>query len=183
MDKLKYTIKYVSNDTEDKYYSHDKLPLSFTLTEDRTLKMLSILDTYFDVEKKNVTDEFISKLEEIAYNVVDSFNTVLEDVVDKFEKLELKEEKRYNNVVNSDITFGKDYYTIKVSIEKDYVNLYVYDLLGDDSEKYILNLSGLKNPNTNQVYMCAVSLLMDLYNFTNTLSTNLYYDVNKLFSK
>ena len=98
MDKLKYTIKYVSNDTEDKFYNHDKLPLSFTLTEDRTLKMLSILDTYFDVEKKNVTDEFISKLEEIAYSVVDSFNTVLEDVVDKFEKLELKEEKRYNNI-------------------------------------------------------------------------------------
>jgi hypothetical protein len=183
MDKLNYTIRYTSYDNEDKLYVHDKLPLSFVLTENRTLKNLNILDVQFDIVREDITDEAIAELEEITCEAIENYSIVLEEVVNKFQALELKEEKVISNVTNSEIEFTKDYYSIKVSIEKGYVTLYVYDNLNDDSNKYVLNLWGLKKPNTQEVFNNAVSLLFDFYNFTNTLSINLWYDVNKLFSK
>jgi len=76
MDKLNYTIRYTSYDNEDKLYVHDKLPLSFVLTENRTLKNLNILDVQFDIVREDITDEAIAELEEITCEAIENYSIV-----------------------------------------------------------------------------------------------------------
>ena len=180
MDKLKYTIKYVSNDMEDKSYYHDKLPLSFVITEDKTLKFLRIADVGFKPDKENVTDEFISKLEDVARNKVSITDDLIDELLNDFREFKPTQTDKHVLAFNTEFTLEKDSIMVKLQLEKDYITLEVNNYLNDDYQKEILNFTGIKNSNIMDIYDNVVNKIIKFHSDLIQLDNSVFDTVSEL---
>lgn len=180
MDKLKYTIKYVSNDMEDKSYYHDKLPLSFVITEDKTLKHLRIDDVEFKPDKENVTDEFIGKLEDVARNKVSITDDLIDGLLNDFREFKPTQTDKHVLAFNTEFTLEKDSIMIKLQLEKDYITLEVNNYLNDDYQKELLNFTGIKNSNIMSIYNNVVNKIIKFHGDLIQLDNSVFDKVSEL---
>lgn len=180
MDKLIYTIKYVSNDMEDKLYYHDRLPLSFVITEDKTLKHLRIDCVGFKPDKENVTDEFIGKLEDVARNKVSITDDLVDGLLNDFREFKPTQTDKHVLAFNTEFTLEKDSIMVKLQLEKDYITLEVNNYLNDDYQKELLNFTGIKNSNIMSIYNNVVNKIIKFHSDLIQLDNNVFDTVSEL---
>lgn len=180
MDKMKYEMRYVSENSNSIHYYHDRLPLSFVITEDETLKHLRIADVEFKQEKENVTDEFIGKLEDVARNKVSIIDELIDGLLNNFREFKPTQTDKHVLAFNTEFTLEKDSIMVKLQLEKDYITLEVNNYLNDDYQKEILNFTGIKNSNIMSIYDSVVSKLIKFHSDLIQLDNNVFDTVSEL---
>ena len=173
-------MRYIYENTNDIYYRHDKLPLSFVITEDKTLKHLRIDDVEFKQEKEDVTDEFIGRLEDITRNKVSIIDDLIDSLLNNFREFKPTQTDRHVLAFNTEFTLEKDSIMVKLQLEKDYITLEVNNYLNDDYKKEILNFTGIKNSNIMDIYDNVVSKLIKFHNDLIQLDNSVFDTVSEL---
>ena len=183
MDKLIYTIKYVSNDMEDKLYYHDRLPISFIITEDKTLKCLRIDDIEFKKHRENVTDEFIGRLEDITRDKVSTIDDLIDSLLSDFREFKPSQTDKHVLAFNTEFTLEKDSIIVKLQLEKDYITLEVNNYLNNDYQKEILNFTGIRNSNIMNIYNSVVNKVIKFHSDLIQLDNNVFNTVTEFMSQ
>lgn len=177
---MKYEMRYTYENTNDIYYRHDKLPISFVTTEDKTLKYLRIADVEFKQEKENVTDEFIGKLEDVARNKVSITDDLIDSLLSDFREFKPAQTDKHVLAFNTEFTLEKDSIMIKLRLEKDYITLEVNNYLNDDYQKEILNFTGIKNSNIMSIYDNVVNKVVKFHSDLIQLDNSVFDTVSEL---
>ena len=180
MDKMKYEMRYVSENSNSIHYYHDRLPLSFVITEDETLKHLRIADVEFKQEKENVTDEFIGKLEDVARNKVSITDDLVDRLLNDFREFKPTQTDKHVLAFNTELTLEKDSIMVKLQLEKDYITLEVNNYLNDDYQKEILNFTGVKNSNIMSIYDSVVNKVIRFHSDLIQLDNSVFDTVSEL---
>lgn len=169
MDKMKYEMRYSSENSNSIHYYHDRLPLSFVITEDKTLKHLRIADVEFKQEKENITDEFIGKLEDVTRNKVSITDDLIDNLLSDFREFKPTQTDRHVLAFNTEFT-----------LEKDYITLEVNNYLNDDYQKEILNFTGIRNSNIMSIYNNVVNKIIKFHSDLIQLDNNVFDTVSEL---
>ena len=180
MDRMKYEMRYVSEDSNSIHYYHDKLPLSFVITEDRTLKYLRIDDIEFKKHRENVTDEFIGRLEDITRDKVSTIDDLIDSLLSDFREFKPSQTDKYFLAFNTKFELEKDSIMVKLQLEKDYITLEVNNYLNDDYQKEILNFTGIRNSNIMDIYNSVVNKVIKFHNDLIQLDNNVFDTVSEL---
>ena len=180
MDRMKYEMRYASENSNSIHYYHDRLPLSFVITEDKTLKHLRIDDVEFKQEKENVTDEFIGKLEDVARNKVSITDDLIDSLLNDFREFKPTQNNKHVLAFNTELTLEKDSIMVKLQLEKDYITLEVNNYLNDDYQKEILNFTGIRNSNIMDIYNSVVNKVIKFHNDLIQLDNNVFDTVSEL---
>lgn len=180
MDKMKYEMRYVSENSNNIHYYHDRLPLSFVITEDKTLKHLRIDCVGFKPDKENVTDEFIGKLEDVARNKVSITDDLIDSLLNDFREFKPTQNDKHVLAFNTEFTLEKDSIMVKLQLEKDYITLEINNYLNDDYQKEILNFTGIRNSNIMDIYNSVVNKVIKFYNDLIQLDNNVFDTVSEL---
>lgn len=180
MDRMKYEMRYVSEDSNSIHYYHDKLPLSFVITEDRTLKYLRIDDIEFKKHRENVTDEFIGRLEDITRDKVLTIDDLIDSLLNDFREFKPSQTDKHVLAFNTEFTLEKDSIMIKLQLEKDYITLEVNNYLNDDYQKELLNFTGIRNSNIMDIYNSVVNKVIKFHNDLIQLDNNVFDTVSEL---
>lgn len=180
MDRIKYEMRYVSESSNNIHYYHDRLPLSFIITEDRTLQFLNIDCVGFKPDKENVTDEFIGKLEDVARNKVSIIDELIDGLLNDFREFKPTQTDKHVLSFNTEFTLEKDSIMVKLQLEKDYITLEVNNYLNDDYQKEILNFTGIRNSNIMDIYDNVVSKLIKFHSDLIQLDNSVFGTVSEL---
>ena len=180
MDKMKYEMRYASENSNSIHYYHDKLPLSFVITEDRTLKYLRIDDIEFKKHRENVTDEFISRLEDITRDKVSTIDDLIDSLLSDFKEFKPLQTDKHFLAFNTEFTLEKDSIMIKLQLEKDYITLEVNNYLNNDYQKELLNFTGIRNSNIMDIYNSVVNKVIKFHNDLIQLDNNVFDTVSEL---
>ena len=180
MDRMKYEMRYTYENTNSVYYRHDNLPLSFVITEDKTLKFLRIADVEFKKYRENVTDEFIGRLEDITRDKVSTIDDLIDSLLSDFREFKPSQTDKHFLAFNTEFTLEKDSIMVKLKLEKDYITLEVNNYLNDDYQKEILNFTGIKNSNIMDIYNSVVNKLIKFHNDLIQLDNNVFDTVSEL---
>lgn len=180
MDKMKYEMRYASENSNSIHYYHDKLPLSFVITEDRTLKYLRIDDIEFKKHRENVTDEFIGRLEDITRDKVSTIDDLIDSLLSDFREFKPSQIDKHVLAFNTEFTLEKDSIMIKLQLEKDYITLEVNNYLNDDYQKELLNFTGIRNSNIMDIYNSVVNKVIKFHNDLIQLDNNVFDTVSEL---
>ena len=180
MDKMKYEMRYASENSNSIHYYHDRLPLSFVITEDKTLKHLRIDDVEFKQEKENVTDGFIGRLEDITRDKVSTIDDLIDSLLSDFREFKPTQTDRHVLAFNTEFTLEKDSIVVKLKLEKDYITLEVNNYLDDDYQKEILNFTGIKNSNIMSIYDNVVNKVVKFHSDLIQLDNNVFDTVSEL---
>ena len=180
MDKMKYEMRYASENSNSIHYYHDRLPLSFVITEDKTLKHLRIDDVEFKQEKENVTDGFIGRLEDITRDKVSTIDDLIDSLLSDFREFKPSQTDRHVLAFNTEFTLEKDSIMVKLQLEKDYITLEVNNYLNDDYQKEILNFTGIKNSNIMSIYNNVVNKIIKFHSDLIQLDNNVFDTVSEL---
>lgn len=180
MDKMKYEMRYSSENSNSIHYYHDRLPLSFVITEDKTLKHLRIADVEFKQEKENITDEFIGKLEDVTRNKVSITDDLIDNLLSDFREFKPTQTDRHVLAFNTEFTLEKDSIMVKLQLEKDYITLEVNNYLNDDYQKEILNFTGIRNSNIMSIYNNVVNKIIKFHSDLIQLDNNVFDTVSEL---
>lgn len=180
MDKMKYEMRYASENSNSIHYYHDKLPLSFVITEDRTLKYLRIDDIEFKKHRENVTDEFIGRLEDITRDKVSTVDDLIDSLLSDFREFNPSQTDKHFLAFNTKFELEKDSIMVKLQLEKDYITLEVNNYLNDDYQKEILNFTGIKNSNIMDIYNSVVNKVIKFHNDLIQLDNNVFDTVSEL---
>lgn len=180
MDKMKYEMRYASENSNSIHYYHDRLPLSFVITEDKTLKHLRIADVEFKQEKENVTDEFIGKLEDVARNKVSITDDLIDGLLNDFREFKPTQTDKHVLAFNTEFTLEKDSIMVKLQLEKDYITLEVNNYLNDDYQKELLNFTGIKNSNIMSIYNNVVNKIIKFHSDLIQLDNSVFDTVSEL---
>lgn len=182
MDKMKYEMRYASENSNSIHYYHDKLPLSFVITEDRTLKYLRIDDIEFKKHRENVTDEFIGRLEDITRDKVSTIDDLIDSLLNDFREFKPTQTDKHVLAFNTEFTLEKDSIMVKLQLEKDYITLEVNNYLNDDYQKEILNFTGIRNSNIMDIYNSVVNKLIKFHSDLIQLDNNVFDNVSEILS-
>lgn len=182
MDKLHYNMKYVSENSDDILFNHDRLPISFTITEDKVLKHLDISGIMFPHEKEDVTEEFIDKLENLASLKVSIIEGLLDNLISEFKSLKSKPIDKNILAFNTTLEIEKNDYSIRLELEKDFIMLHVNNYLTDDYEKCLLNFTEYQFSNIVEIYNKCIKMLSDLQIRFNELDNELFEQVTEVFN-
>ena len=180
MDKMKYEMRYASENSNSIHYYHDRLPLSFVITEDKTLKHLRIDDVEFKQEKENVTDGFIGRLEDITRDKVSTIDDLIDSLLSDFREFKPTQTDRHVLAFNTEFTLEKDSIVVKLKLEKDYITLEVNNYLDDDYQKEILNFTGIKNSNIMSIYDNVVNKVVKFHSDLIQLDNSVFDTVSEL---
>lgn len=180
MDKMKYEMRYASENSNSIHYYHDKLPLSFVITEDRTLKYLRIDDIEFKKHRENITDEFIGRLEDITRDKVSTIDDLIDSLLSDFREFKPSQTDKHFLAFNTEFTLEKDSIMVKLQLEKDYITLEVNNYLNDDYQKEILNFTGIRNSNIMDIYNSVVNKLIKFHSDLIQLDNNVFDTVSEL---
>lgn len=180
MDKIKYEMRYASENSNSIHYYHDKLPLSFVITEDKTLKYLRIDDIEFKKHRENVTDEFIGRLEDITRDKVSTIDDLIDSLLSDFREFKPSQTDKHVLAFNAEFTLEKDSIMVKLQLEKDYITLEVNNYLNDDYQKEILNFTGIKNSNIMSIYNNVVNKIIKFHSDLIQLDNNVFDTVSEL---
>lgn len=180
MDKMKYEMRYTYENTNSVYYRHDNLPISFIITEDRTLQFLNIDCVGFKPDKENVTDEFIGRLEDITRDKVSTIDDLIDSLLSDFREFKPTQTDKHVLAFNTEFTLEKDSIMVKLQLEKDYITLEVNNYLNDDYQKEILNFTGIRNSNIMDIYDNVVSKLIKFHSDLIQLDNNVFDTVSEL---
>ena len=180
MDRMKYEMRYTYENTNDIYYQHDKLPISFIITEDGTLQFLNIDCVGFKPDKENVTDEFIGKLEDVARNKVSITDDLIDSLLSDFREFKPTQTDKHVLAFNTELTLEKDSIAVKLKLEKDYIILEVNNYLNDDYQKELLNFTGIKSSNIMSIYDNVVNKVIKFHNDLIQLDNNVFDTVSEL---
>ena len=180
MDKMKYEMRYVSENSNNIHYYHDRLPLNFVITEDETLKHLRIADVEFKQEKENVTDEFIGRLEDITRDKVSTIDELIDGLLNDFREFKPTQTDKHVLAFNTEFTLEKDSIMVKLQLEKDYITLEVNNYLNDDYQKELLNFSGIKNSNIMFIYNNVVNKVIKFHSDLIQLDNSVFDTVSEL---
>ena len=182
MDKMKYEMRYASENSNSIHYYHDKLPLSFVITEDKTLKYLRIDDIEFKKHRENVTDEFIGRLEDITRDKVSTIDDLIDSLLSDFREFKPSQTDKHFLAFNTKFELEKDSIMVKLQLEKDYIMLEVNNYLNDDYQKEILNFTGIKNSNIMFIYNNVVNRLIEFHSNLIHLDNNIFNETLELLS-
>ena len=182
MDKMKYEMRYVSENSNSIHYYHDKLPLSFVITEDKTLKYLRITDVEFKQEKENVTDDFIGELEDITRNKVSITDDLIDSLLNDFREFKPSQTDEHILAFNTEFNLEKDSIVVNLKLEKDYIILEVNNYLNDDYQKEILNFTGIKNSNIMSIYDNIVNKVIKFHSDLIQLDNSVFDTVTEILS-
>ena len=182
MDRMKYEMRYASENGNSIHYYHDRLPLSFVVTEDKTLKHLRIDDVEFKQEKENVTDGFIGRLEDITRDKVSTIDDLIDSLLSDFREFKPSQTDKHVLAFNTEFTLEKDSIMIKLQLEKDYITLEVNNYLNDDYQKEILNFTGIKNSNIMFIYNNVVNKLIEFHSNLIHLDNSIFNETLELLS-
>ena len=180
MDKIKYEMRYASENSNSIHYYHDKLPLSFVITEDKTLKYLRIDDIEFKKHRENVTDEFIGRLEDITRDKVSTIDDLIDSLLSDFREFKPSQTDKHFLAFNTKFELEKDSIMVKLQLEKDYITLEVNNYLNDDYQKEILNFTGIRNSNIIDIYNSVVNKLIKFHSDLIKLDNNVFDTVSEL---
>ena len=183
MDRMKYEMRYTSENSNNIHYYHDRLPLSFIITEDKTLKCLRIDDIEFKKHRENVTDEFISRLEDITRNKVSITDDLVDGLLNDFREFKPTQTDKHVLAFNTEFTLEKDSIMVKLQLEKDYITLEVNNYLSDDYQKEILNFTGIRNSNIMDIYNSVVNKLIKFHSDLIQLDNNVFNTVTEFMSQ
>lgn len=173
-------MRYKYENTNSVYYKHDDLPISFIITEDKTLKHLRIDDVEFKQEKENVTDEFISRLEDITRDKVSTIDDLIDSLLSDFREFKASQTDKHILAFNTEFTLEKDSIMVKLQLEKDYITLEVNNYLNNDYQKEILNFTGIRNSNIMDIYNSVVNKVIKFHNDLIQLDNNVFDTVSEL---
>ena len=177
---MKYEMRYTYENTNSVYYRHDNLPISFIITEDKTLKHLRIDDVEFKKYRENVTDEFIGKLEDVARNKVSITDDLVDRLLNDFREFKPTQTDKHILAFNTEFTLEKDSIMVKLQLEKDYITLEVNNYLNDDYQKELLNFTGIKNSNIMSIYNNVVNKIIKFHSDLIQLDNNVFDTVSEL---
>ena len=180
MDRMKYEMRYTYENTNSVYYKHDDLPISFIITEDGTLQFLNIDCVGFKPDKENVTDEFISRLEDITRNKVSIIDELIDGLLNDFREFKPTQTDRHVLAFNTEFTLEKDSIIVKLQLEKDYITLEVNNYLNDDYQKELLNFTGIRNSNIMDIYNSVVNKVIKFHNDLIQLDNSVFDTVSEL---
>lgn len=180
MDRMKYEMRYTYENTNSVYYRHDNLPISFIITEDRTLQFLNIDCVGFKPDKENVTDEFIGRLEDITRDKVSIIDELIDGLLNDFREFKPTQTDKHVLAFNTEFTLEKDSIMVKLQLEKDYITLEVNNYLNDDYQKEILNFTGIRNSNIMDIYNSVVNKLIKFHSDLIKLDNNVFDTVSEL---
>ena len=180
MDRMKYEMRYVSENSNSIHYYHDGLPLSFVITEDETLKHLRIADVEFKQEKENVTDEFIGRLEDITRDKVSTIDDLIDSLLSDFREFKPTQNDKHVLAFNTEFTLEKDSIMVKLQLEKDYITLEINNYLNDDYQKELLNFTGIKNSNIMSIYNNVVNKIIKFHGDLIQLDNSVFDTVSEL---
>lgn len=180
MDRMKYEMRYTYENTNSVYYKHDDLPISFIITEDRTLQFLNIDCVGFKPDKENVTDEFIGKLEDVARNKILITDDLIDGLLNDFREFKPTQTDKHVLAFNTEFTLEKDSIMVKLKLEKDYITLEVNNYLNNDYQKEILNFTGIRNSNIMDIYDNIVNKLTEFYSNLIHLDNDVFDTVSEL---
>lgn len=182
MDRMKYEMRYTSENSNSIHYYHDRLPLSFVITEDKTLKHLRIDDVEFKKHRENVTDEFIGRLEDITRDKVSTIDDLIDSLLSDFREFKPSQTDKHFLAFNTEFTLEKGSIMVKLRLEKDCVMLEVNNYLNDDYQKELLNFSGIKNSNIMFIYNNVVNKLIEFHNNLINLDNSIFDRTLELLS-
>lgn len=180
MDKMKYEMRYASENSNSIHYYHDKLPLSFVITEDKTLKYLRIDDIEFKKHRENVTDEFIGRLEDITRDKVSTIDDLIDSLLSDFREFKPSQTDKYFLAFNTKFELEKDSIMVKLQLEKDYITLEVNNYLNDDYQKEILNFTGIRNSNIMDIYNNVVNKIIKFHDDLIQLDNDVFDTISEL---
>ena len=180
MDRVKYEMRYTYENTNDIYYRHDNLSISFIITEDGTLQFLNIDCVGFKPDKENVIDEFIGKLEDVARNKVSITDDLIDSLLSDFREFKPSQTDKHFLAFNTKFELEKDSIMVKLQLEKDYITLEVNNYLNDDYQKEILNFTGIRNSNIMDIYNSVVNKVIKFHNDLIQLDNNVFDTVSEL---
>lgn len=180
MDRMKYEMRYTSENSNSIHYYHDRLPLSFVITEDKTLKYLRINDIEFKKHRENVTDEFIGRLEDITRDKVLTIDDLIDSLLNDFREFKPTQTDKHILAFNTEFTLEKDSIVVKLKLEKDYITLEVNNYLNDDYQKELLNFTGIRNSNIMDIYNSVVNKVIKFHNDLIQLDNNVFDTVSEL---
>lgn len=180
MDRMKYEMRYVSEDSNSIHYYHDKLPLSFVITEDRTLKYLRIDDIEFKKHRENVTDEFIGRLEDITRDKVSTIDDLIDSLLSDFREFKPSQTDKHFLAFNTKFELEKDSIMVKLQLEKDYITLEVNNYLNNDYQKEILNFTGIRNSNIMDIYNNVVNKIIKFHDDLIQLDNDVFDTISEL---
>lgn len=180
MERMKYEMRYSSENSNSIHYYHDRLPLSFVITEDKTLKYLRINDVEFKQEKENITDDFIGRLEDITRNKVSITDDLIDSLLSDFREFKPTQTDKHVLAFNTEFTLEKDSIVVKLKLEKDYIILEVTNYLDDNYQKEILNFTGIKNSNIMSIYNNVVNKVIKFHSDLIQLDNNVFDAVSEL---
>lgn len=180
MDRIKYEMRYTYENTNSVYYKHDDLPISFIITEDRTLQFLNIDCVGFKPDKENVTDEFIGRLEDITRDKVSTIDDLIDSLLNDFREFKPTQNDKHVLAFNTEFTLEKDSIMVKLQLEKDYITLEVNNYLNNDYQKEILNFIGIRNSNIMDIYNSVVNKVIKFHNDLIQLDNNVFDTVSEL---
>ena len=180
MDRVKYEMRYTYENTNDIYYRHDNLSISFIITEDGTLQFLNIDCVGFKPDKENVIDEFIGKLEDVARNKVSITDDLIDSLLNDFREFKPTQTDKHFLAFNTKFELEKDSIMVKLQLEKDYITLEVNNYLNDDYQKEILNFTGIRNSNIMDIYNSVVNKVIKFHNDLIQLDNNVFDTVSEL---
>lgn len=180
MDRIKYEMRYTYENTNSVYYKHDDLPLSFVITEDKTLKYLRIDDIEFKKHRENVTDEFIGRLEDITRDKVSTIDDLIDSLLSDFREFKPSQTDKHFLAFNTKFELEKDSIMVKLQLEKDYITLEVNNYLNDDYQKELLNFTGIRNSNIMDIYNSVVNKVIKFHNDLIQLDNNVFDTVSEL---
>lgn len=177
---MKYEMRYVSESSNSIHYYHNRLPLSFVITEDKTLKHLRIDDVEFKKYRENVTDEFIGRLEDITRDKVSTIDDLIDSLLSDFREFKPTQTDKHLLAFNTKFELEKDSIMVKLQLEKDYITLEVNNYLNDDYQKEILNFTGIRNSNIMDIYNSVVNKIIKFHSDLIQLDNNVFDTVSEL---
>lgn len=180
MDRIKYEMRYTYENTNSVYYRHDNLPISFIITEDRTLQFLNIDCVGFKPDKENVTDEFIGRLEDITRDKVSTIDDLIDSLLNDFREFKPTQNDKHVLAFNTEFILEKDSIMVKLQLEKDYITLEVNNYLNNDYQKEILNFTGIRNSNIMDIYNSVVNKVIKFHNDLIQLDNSVFDTVSEL---
>ena len=180
MDKMKYEMRYIYENTNSVYYRHDNLPISFIITEDGTLQFLNIDCVGFKPDKENATDEFIGRLEDITRDKVSTIDDLIDSLLSDFREFKPTQTDKHVLAFNTEFTLEKDSIMVKLQLEKDYITLEVNNYLNDDYQKELLNFTGIKNSNIMNIYNSVVNKVIKFHSDLIQLDNSVFDTVSEL---
>lgn len=180
MDKMKYEMRYTSENSNSIHYYHDRLPLSFVITEDKTLKYLRIDDIEFKKHRENVTDEFIGRLEDITRDKVLTIDDLIDSLLNDFREFKPSQTNKHFLAFNTKFELEKDSIMVKLQLEKDYITLEVNNYLNDDYQKELLNFTGIKNSNIMSIYNNVVNKIIKFHSDLIQLDNDVFDTISEL---